>query len=100
MHLDDGPLVLDAQGRFQLDAMLKPTGDLAVHAVGLNASLDRMAAARDIPHSVAVAIKAMLGLLITPATTISPEKAGLDATLSLRDGLISLGAIPLLRLPD
>ncbi|WP_284945433.1 DUF2125 domain-containing protein [Acidisoma cladoniae] len=100
LHLDDAPLVLDAQGRFQLDATLKPTGDLAVHAVGLNASLDRMAAARDIPHSVAVAVKAMLGLLITPANTLSPEKAPLDATLSLRDGLISLGAIPLLRLPD
>jgi len=100
LHLDDGPLSLDAQGRFQLDAMLKPVGDLMLHAVGLNASLDRMAAARDIPHSVAVAVKAMLGLLITPANTLSPEKAPLDATLSLRAGLIRLGAIPLLRLSD
>jgi hypothetical protein len=95
LHLLYGPLNIDGAGSFQLDATLRPAGSVTIHATGLAPSLDRLAVARDIPHSVAVAVKAMLGLLVTPP---GASTGVLDARLILRDGLISLGVVPLLRL--
>jgi hypothetical protein len=93
-HLEDGPLTVNGQGRFQLDAFLRPEGTAALHLGGLDETMDRLAENGTLTPLEARAIRAMLGLMMRP-----PGADALDAPVSLRDGLISLGAIPLLRLP-
>ena len=94
LHLADGPLTVDGQGRFQLDAFLRPEGTAALHLSGLDAMMDRLAGDGTLTRPEARAIRAMLGLMMRP-----PGADALDAPVSLHDGLVSLGAIPLLRLP-
>jgi hypothetical protein len=94
LHLADGPLTLSGQGRFQLDAFLRPEGTVALHLAGLHDKVERLVAQGTLTRPEATAILAMLGLMMRPAGADA-----LDAPVSLRDGLISLGAIPLLRLP-
>jgi hypothetical protein len=93
-HLADGPLTLDGQGRFQLDPFLRPAGSLLLAVTGLDPVLDRLAANAVLSRQEAVAVTAMLGLMMRP-----PDPAVLQAPLSLHDGLVSLGSIPLIRLP-
>ena len=94
LHLADGPLTVDGQGRFQLDAFLRPEGTVALHLTGLDETVDRLAAGGIMTRPEATAIRAMLGLLMRPT-----DGEALEAPVSLRNGLVSLGAIPLLRLP-
>ena len=94
LHLTDGPLAVDGQGRFQLDAFLRPEGTLTLHLVGLDEVVARLSKRGTLTRSEAIAIRAMLGLMMRPSGADV-----LDAPLSLRGGVLSLGAIPLLRLP-
>ena len=93
-HLADGPLTADGQGRFQLDAFLRPEGTVALHLDGLDEVMDRLAENGTLTQPEARAIRAVLGLMMRPA-----GGDALEAPVSLRDGVVSLGAIPLLRLP-
>jgi len=93
VHLADGPLTLDGQGRFQLDPFLRPAGTLGLAVTGLDPVLDRLAANAVLSRQEAIAVKAMLGLMMRP-----PDPAVLQVPLSLRAGMVSLGAIPLIRL--
>jgi hypothetical protein len=94
LHVADGRLTLDGQGRFQLDAFLRPAGSMTVTVAGLDETLDRLAKNGVLSRPEAIAITAMLGLMMRP-----PEPQLLQAPLSLRAGLVSLGAIPVVRLP-
>jgi hypothetical protein len=94
LHLVDGGLTLDGQGRFQLDPALRPSGSLSLAATGLGAAIDRMVHAGVLSRPAALAITAMLGLMMRP-----PDPAMLQAPLTLLRGVVSLGAIPLVRLP-
>ena len=94
LHLADGPLIADGQGRFQLDAFLRPEGAVALHLAGVNETVDRLAENGTLTRPEATAVRAMLGLMIRP-----PGVDALDAPLNLRDGILAAGAIPLLRLP-
>jgi len=94
LHLADGPVTIDGQGRFQLDAFLRPQGTVVVHLAGTNEMMDRLAENGTLTRAEARAIRAMLGLMMRPAGSDV-----LEAPLNLRDDLLSLGAIPLIRLP-
>ena len=94
LDLADGPLTIGGQGRFQLDAFLRPEGTADLHLTGLTAMTDRLEKNGTLTRAEATAIRAMLGLMMRPAGADA-----LDAPLSLREGLVALGAIPLLRLP-
>jgi hypothetical protein len=93
-HLADGPLTMDGQGRFQLDAFLRPEGMVRLHLIGVDEMVARLAENGTLTRPEATAIRAMLGLMIRP-----PGADVLEAPLSLRDGVVGVGAIPLLRLP-
>jgi hypothetical protein len=92
-HLADGPLTLDAQGQFRLDDFLRPEGTAILHVTGLDELMKALADNRTLTRPEARAIRAMLGLMMGPL-----GQDGLDAPLSLRGGVVSLGAIPLIRL--
>ena len=94
LHLADGPLSADGQGRFQLNAFLRPEGSVALHLSGVNETVDRLAENGTLTRPEATAIRAVLGLMMRPAGADT-----LDAPLNLRDGILAAGAIPLLRLP-
>jgi len=92
-HLADGPLTLDAQGLFGLDSSLRPEGQVTVQARGLGPTLDRLAARHVMTVPEARAMIAVLGIL-TPASGTGV----LAAPVTLHDGDVNLGPIPLLRL--
>lgn len=94
LHLLDGPLTLDGQGRFQLDPSLQPSGTLILRAIGLDPMLTRLAETGTLSCQEAKAAKAVLALMMRP-----PQPDVVTAPLSLHDGLVSFGAIPLIRLP-
>jgi hypothetical protein len=94
LHVVDGRLMLDGEGRFQLDASHRPAGSMTLTVAGLDETLDRLARNGVLSRQAVIAITAMLGLMMRP-----PEPQLLRAPLSLRAGLVSLGAIPVLRLP-
>jgi hypothetical protein len=92
-QLADGPLTLAAQGRFGLDSGLRPQGQAKVQARGLAPALDRLAAKKVMTVPEARAMIAMLGIL-APAS----GPGVLTAPVTLHDGDVNLGPIPLLRL--
>jgi hypothetical protein len=94
LHLAAGPLTVDGQGRFQLDAFLRPEGMVALRLAGLDAMLAGLADDGTLTRPEATAIRAMLGLMMRPGGSDV-----LEAPVSLREGVVGLGAIPLLRLP-
>jgi hypothetical protein len=94
LHLADGPLTVDGQGRFQLDAFLRPEGTVALRLAGLDETVNRLAENGTFTRPEATAIRAVLGLMMRPS-----GGDVLEAPLTLRDGVLGLGAIPLIRLP-
>jgi hypothetical protein len=94
LHLDAGRLTVDGQGRFQLDASLRPEGKAALHLTGLDEVVERLVKTGTLTPAEARAVRAMLDLMMRPS-----GGDVLEAPVTLRDGIVSLGAIPLLRLP-
>ncbi|MCB8875119.1 DUF2125 domain-containing protein [Acidisoma silvae] len=89
--LEDGPLTLNATGRLALAARQKPKGLLSVSAKGLNVALEKLADEKVMTRAEARAMGAVAGLVMT---------ADMPAALSLDDGLVRLGPIPLFRWPQ
>jgi hypothetical protein len=94
LHLADGPLTVDGQGRFALDAFLRPAGQADLRLAGTDGMIGRLAENGTLTRAGARAIRAVVGLMTRPT-----GGDVLVAPLSLRDGVVTLGAIPLLRLP-
>ena len=94
LHLATGPLTVDGQGRFQLDPFLRAEGTVDLRLTGLDGMIARLAENGTLTGPEARAIRAMLGLMMRP--TGGDE---LVAPVNLREGVVRLGAIPLLRLP-
>jgi hypothetical protein len=67
---------------------------MTLTVAGLDQTLDRLARNGVLSRQEAIAITGMLGLMMRP-----PDPHLLRAPLSLREGLVSLGMIPVLRLP-
>ncbi|HEY2132589.1 MAG TPA: DUF2125 domain-containing protein [Acetobacteraceae bacterium] len=92
-----GPLGITGNGELMLDGRLQPTGTAMLRIVGYDQALDALAAGGALPPRAAGAAKAVLGLLAH-----TPDGGGaplVDAPLSLRDNELTLGMIPLARLP-
>ncbi|HUC19372.1 MAG TPA: DUF2125 domain-containing protein [Acetobacteraceae bacterium] len=93
-----GPLAVGAAGRLALDRAMQPAGEGTARVVGYAATLDAMVADGSIGHGAATAAKAVLMLLARPSNTAGapPE---VDVPLRLEDRTLSVGIIPLLKLP-
>ncbi len=93
-----GPLAIGAAGRLALDRAMQPAGEGTARVVGYAATLDAMVADGSIGRGAATAAKAVLMLLARPSDTAGapPE---VDVPLRLEDRTLSIGIIPLLRLP-
>lgn len=92
-----GPLDATASGRGGLDASLQPRAEGTAKIVGWGQVLDELAGHRVISDRAAAAAKAVISLL----ATVPP--GGGDAVLTVpftvRDGVLSIRRIPLLRTP-
>ena len=88
-----GPLRFTGQGVFRLDPQLRPDGLMTAEASGLVPMVKQLAARHLMTAHQARAAAAVLGVLIRPAGAKS-----LAAPLSLHDGIVGLGPIPLFRL--
>lgn len=93
-HLQDGPLTLEAEGGFALDADLQIGGQVQARAQGLDQTLTRLAEAGVMTAPEARSMAAMFGLL----AHATGQGAALALPVSLHDGKVSLGPIPLLHL--
>lgn len=89
--LEDGPLVMKATGQFELAHDRKPRGRLAVSAIGLEQGLQRLAQAKVMTMAEARALGGVASLVMAPNR---------PAPLTLDDGLVRLGPIPLFHWPQ
>lgn len=93
-----GPLDLTGSATLALDEHLQPMGAATAKIKGYVATLDALAAGHLIPPQAALAAKAVLGLMAhTPEGGGAPE---VEVPLTLQNRTLSLGRIPLARLPE
>jgi hypothetical protein len=98
LALDWGPLNLNGSATLALDEHMQPMGAATARIVGYAATLDALAAARVIGTRAAMTAKAVLGLMAhAPADSAAPE---VEVPLTLQDGTLSVGRIPLARMPE
>lgn len=92
-----GKLDLAGEGKLALDDALQPVGEGRVRATGLAEALDALARAGTIPAGVAQAASAVLALMAPAAPDAG--RPSLDLPLSLKEGTLSVGKLPVTRLP-
>lgn len=93
-----GPLGVSGGGAVSLDAALQPAATANLHLVGFDAALQALATAHAIAPNAARAAGAVLALLAT-----QPQGGGapaVDVPLTLKDRTLSMGRIPLAKLPQ
>ena len=91
-----GPLTLDGEGTFALDSAGQPIGAMTARIQGYEAALDRLTADQVIPPHTAATAKIVLRALARSGSKGAPTLA---APLSIQDRTLSVGPVPLLRLP-
>lgn len=95
--LNHGPLALDGDGTLALDAAMRPIGAFMLRVKGFEEALDRLAGAGVIkPHPAALA-KTVLKALARKQGVPGGEE--LKVSLSLQDGRLYVGPLPLAKLP-
>jgi hypothetical protein len=89
---------LDAQGHFTtgLDDGLQPTGEGSIHLTGYREAIDALTRAGTISRNTGRVAETLLDMMSTSAAGDPPT---VDVPLTLRDGTLAMGAIPLARLP-
>lgn len=93
-----GPLGLSGGATLALDESMQPMGAATIRLVGQAEALDMLAANQAITLRAAMAAKTVLSLMThTPEGGGTPE---VDAPLTLQKQVLSLGRIPLLRIPE
>jgi hypothetical protein len=93
-----GPLGLAATARLELDGQLQPEGTADLRLIGYAKALDALAAQHWITRNAALAATAVLTLLArVPQDGGAPE---VEVPLGLREGKLSMGHTPLLKLPE
>ena len=97
LDLDYGPLKLEGEGTFALDKRGQPIGAMTARIQGFEPALDQLSAAGIIPSHAAATAKILLRALARPE---DEGAATLAAPLSLQDRMVSIGPVPLLRVPD
>jgi hypothetical protein len=98
MSIGWGPLGLTGQGRLALDGQLQPAGTASLRLVGAGPALDVLVANHAVAPRTALAVNAVLGRMTTiPADGGAPQ---VELPLALRDRTVTLGQIPLARMPE
>ena len=91
---------IETSGQATLDGNLQPDGRLAVRVTGADALLDRLAQSGRVSPSAVSAVRAVLGLIAAGrGSPDGTDRHPLELWLTLHGGLLSLGQIPLLRIP-
>ncbi|HTW26758.1 MAG TPA: DUF2125 domain-containing protein [Acetobacteraceae bacterium] len=93
-----GKLEVSASARLTLDATLQPMGAARARVTDYAAALDAMVAAHRIGAHMATAIKAVLGLMAAAPSGGGPGEV--EVPLTLQDRVVSMGRIPLARVPE
>lgn len=91
-----GPLILSGDGTLTLDHELRPLGALSARIRGLGATLDRFADAGMIERGQAIAIELAASALAGERDESGEKVVALP--LTLQDGRLYLGPVPLFRL--
>ncbi len=92
-----GPLDLDGSATLALDGALQPAGTAQLRLIGQSQTLDALAAGHVLAPQVARAAKAVLALMAHEPKAGGPPEV--DVPLVLHDRVLTMGRIPLLRLP-
>jgi len=92
-----GALNLTAHATLGLDDELQPKGSATAQVSGYAPTLDVLAKHGVISNSAAIAAKAMLSLIA--ATPVSGGPSEVEVPLSLKQGVLSMHQVPLVRLP-
>jgi hypothetical protein len=95
--LDWGKLSLEGSAQLGLDDRLQPTGQLTARLSGYAETLDALTAGGAVPPRTATAAKAVLSLMARPQQ-VGP--AMVEVPLTLQNGTLLLGRIPLARMPE
>lgn len=95
--LVSGPLAIGGSARLGLDSGLQPSGQAQARIVGFEAALDALAKHGVINDGEAAAAKAVLMLLARPSHEGGPPQV--DVPIRLKGGTVSVGRIPLVRVP-
>jgi len=88
-----GPLDLQAEGRLKLDEAMRPAGEFQSELKGAGAIIDRLIATKKIKPEAALAARLAVAALGRP-DSVTGESV-LSAPISLRQGMLYLGPIPL-----
>ena len=89
-----GPLDLQASGRLELDQAMRPAGLFETELKGASVIIDRLIAAGNIKPEAALAAKLAVAAMGRP-DSVTGETV-LAAPISLREGMLFLGPIPLI----
>ncbi|HUB44799.1 MAG TPA: DUF2125 domain-containing protein [Acetobacteraceae bacterium] len=92
-----GALDLTARATLRLDDQLQLAGSATAQVSGYAPTLDVLATHGVISNSAAIAAKAMLSLIA--ATPVKGGPAEVEVPLTLKQGVLSMHQVPLLRLP-
>jgi hypothetical protein len=93
-----GPLGVSARATLAVDDALQPMGTGSARLVGFGPALDQLAHAGVIPPGAAMAARAVLSLIARPDQAGGAEPAA-DVPLTLRDRVLAMRQVPLLRIP-
>lgn len=96
-----GPLDAAGTGRLALDAALQPVGNATLHLTGYGELIDALARSGAITRNDARVAATLLGLMAHAPADGAPAGAPpfVDLPLTLQDGTLAMGAIPLARVP-
>ncbi len=97
VDLQWGPLQARGSATLHLTAALQPEGAGSVQLTGFAAAVGVLQRSGTITQDAAQAAGAVLALLSTQQPGQAPE---VDLPLTLRDGLVSAGPLPVLRVPN
>lgn len=97
LELRWGSMDASAEGRAGLDERLQPTAEGKARLRGAAEGVSTLAAAGYLNPGQATAMRAMLGLLARPPTNGGGGPAEAELPFSLRDGILSMGRMPLAR---
>lgn len=92
---------IDVSGQATLDGNLQPDGGFTITLIGADALLDGLAHSGRLTPATASAARAVLGLISAAGNDAGTMPRGqLQLPLALHAGILSLGQIPLLRVPS
>lgn len=91
-----GPLDVHGTGKFGLDTTLQPNGSGALRITGYAQAIEALVRSGAVTQNNARVATTLLGLVSHPGSGGVPQA---DLPFTLRDGLLSTGAVPVMRVP-